>query len=51
MQRVACALLLVVGVAWSAEIDNHLVGEPVVDCQDTMVGSTVSTMNECGRCL
>jgi hypothetical protein len=29
---------LVASAVRANEIDNHLVGDPVVDCQDTMVG-------------
>jgi len=37
MMRLICVAAVLVCVAFGAEIDNHLVGEPVVDCQDTMV--------------
>lgn len=41
LQILACLLF-----AWkiaALEIDNHLVGDPVVDCQDTMVSLTFTT--------
>jgi len=41
--RVLAGLLAFAWVAAGAEIDNHLVGDPVVDCQDTMVSLTFTT--------
>lgn len=37
MYRQLLSVLALVALAYSSEIDNHLVGDPVVDCQDTMV--------------
>lgn len=36
-------LLCLLGPIWAFEIDNHLIGDPIVDCQDTMVSLTFTT--------
>lgn len=35
--------LVLIAVVSASEIDNHLVGDPIVDCQDTMVSLTFTT--------
>lgn len=36
-------LVSCIAAAFAGEIDNHLVGDPLVDCQDTMVSLTFTT--------
>lgn len=36
-------LVSCIAAGFAGEIDNHLVGDPVVDCQDTMVSLTFTT--------
>jgi hypothetical protein len=43
MQMLFILAALVAHVGWANEIDNHLVGDPIVDCQDTMVSLTFTT--------